>query len=362
MKRSFNVFLLLISSLWMMNGWSACQLQTKDGKPAIPLTTNLDITMSASSVIDNNMLGGRYGNLSIDLEGGNSHKISCDKDDQMFIEYKTSKPFNSIINNTPYTELFLYPTEINGLAWALPNFNKKYLLGCNNNGHAVKECLFNNREDSVIKLQAELIRNDDTQIISGVVHGSSIPSVTILAGQSNSMIPVAYFSFSGTLTINNPTCTTPDVQVQMGKWDVSEFKGPDKATEWRDASIYFTKCDTFYGTYNHKYLSADTGSLIFQTGPWSHWRASLNPQSGIFDRKRGIINIKPGSQSATGVGIQLAKTTSGSVFDFDEPWNGLIVSGKNSFHIPLFARYIQTDRNITPGVADGRALLTISYK
>lgn len=363
MKRACNGLLLLTGSLWMMDGKAACQLQTIDGKPAAPFTINADITMGAAIAPYNADPGKKLYSFDLTTERGYTHKISCDKPGDFFRELRSSKPLTPVPNKTglPVYDNQLYDIGLKGLAVATTGYNVEWGV-CP--GPLNKECIFNytNNTINVLSFEMNIFKNDHIALQPGIIHASSLPQFTVLVGQKGSMVPVAYITLSGTFTINKPTCTTPDVQVQMGKWDINDFKGPDKVTEWRDATIYFTGCDMFYGYSNYRTVYVDTGRVFDQTGPRNEWKASLNPQNGIIDRKKGIINIQPGSLSATGVGIQLAHSDIyNDFFDFDQEWRARISEG-DSFTIPLWGRYIQTEKRITPGVANGVVILTVNYR
>ncbi|HCT5819514.1 TPA: type 1 fimbrial protein [Citrobacter sedlakii] len=362
MKKACNGLLLITGSLWMMDVKAACQLQTSDSKPAAPFIINGDMTMGASIAPYNADPGVELIEFVVTLEGGSTHKISCDKPGDFFREVRSSKSLTSLPNTTPYPVLTnkLYDIGYKGLALRSPQIDKTYLKYCSYSD----TCFFNQPKDSfyVLLERVSLVKYGDTAVQPGIFRASSLPQFTVLAGQQDSMVPIAYITLTGTVTINKPTCTTPDVQVQMGKWDINDFKGPDKATEWRNASIRFTGCDTFYGAANARQLYADTGRFVDRNIARNEWKASLNPQNGIIDRKKGIINIQPGSLSATGVGIQLAHSDIyNDFFDFDQEWRARISEG-DSFTIPLWGRYIQTEKRITPGVANGVVSLTVNYR
>ncbi|HBU8851332.1 type 1 fimbrial protein [Citrobacter sp. Cs237] len=364
MKRACNGLLLLTGSLWMMDGEAACQLQTIDGKPAAPFVANLDITGNASFTTYHES-GEQLGFIQIDLERANTHKISCDKEDYIFREYKTSKPLIPL----PSEHDGYYATELKDVAFVPLTLDTPRLLQCNRIGSKGKECVFNNLEgeNRVFYLQAAFVANGSKAkpavVQPGIIHGSSLPQFTVLAGQPDSMIPIGYVTFSGAFTITKPTCTTPDVQVQMGKWDINDFKGPDKATEWQYVNYYLEGCGMFYEKTGYISLFVDTGWRQYSWGP-QFLVKTLNPQNGFFDRKKGIINIQPGSQSATGVGIQLATNKLGviKVIDFEQEWSSEIPTPTDRPRIQFLARYIQTENSITPGIADGRATITFTYR
>ncbi|MGR7044119.1 fimbrial protein [Klebsiella aerogenes] len=206
------------------------------------------------------------------------------------------------------------------------------------------------------------------KITPGVLNGSSLPRFTVKVGHSDSMVDVVNVSFSGSITINSPTCVTPDVSVEMGKWSVSSFTGKNSTTEWRDASIKMMNCDRFYGwhqTQIHNLSGLPESTTMLNDNMWS---LQLTPQHGVINNSSGIMDIdKSIDKSASGIGIQLSYgSTSSAGSDLVNFSNirtdSIPTAGQSTITIPIAARYIQTDDRVTPGKADGKLMFTISYK
>ncbi|QFI19941.1 type 1 fimbrial protein (plasmid) [Klebsiella aerogenes] len=202
----------------------------------------------------------------------------------------------------------------------------------------------------------------------GVINGEQIPVFRWYLGQTGQWVEVLKRIFNGQIAITVPTCRTPDVTVPMGTWQVSEFTGKGKATEWKDASIIMNDCGQFVGyaaEHNTGY-----GLTTNYTPPTikNRWELTLSPQNGTHDAVNGIINLSDGTQqSATGIGIQLgygSTSSAGSnLVNFNQSKSEILpTTGTRTITIPLAARYIQTKDTITPGRADGKIIFTILYK
>ena len=214
-------------------------------------------------------------------------------------------------------------------------------------------------------MQIYLIRIGD--IAPGIFSASMLPfsSVTVSLGHSNSMVQIGGMTLTGSIAITAPTCTTPDVLVDMGDWSAGVFAGKNSGTEWRDASIKLTNCGQFHGewlfTQHHIQGTSHTAQYA------NTWTLSLTPLYGTEDAANGIMKIDSSSGSASGVGIQLGygstATAGANLVNFlVDKTDNLPTTGDTTINIPLAARYVQTEDTITGGRADSKATFTISYK
>ncbi|NBJ36118.1 type 1 fimbrial protein [Serratia fonticola] len=177
--------------------------------------------------------------------------------------------------------------------------------------------------------------------------------------------------FQGQLTVTAQTCTTPDVNVNLGSYDTRQyFTRQGATTPWVDASITLTNCPTFYGYYN-----AANSTLMFDYSIGSGQVANstnnsigvrLTPTTSVIDAANGIMAIDstvPGA--ASGVGIQLGWGNSSqtpTLFNFAaEQSVTLPKDGSPTIRVPLAARYIQTASGTSPGNANGKVTFTINY-
>lgn len=198
----------------------------------------------------------------------------------------------------------------------------------------------------------------------GSITGSSLPCTLYSLGQAGAMVPLISACFSGVINIVSRTCTTPDVVVPLGSYDVSKFTGLNSVTSWIDSSIKMTNCPVFYGKIVGASWS-DSGTTSPGTTTNNTIGVKLTPNTVIVNAPNGIMGIDTSLQgAASGVGIQLASGTASSpvLFNFNAELIQTMLSTQGStISIPLVARYIQTASQVTPGKADGKLFFTISY-
>ncbi|WP_337264248.1 MULTISPECIES: fimbrial protein [unclassified Serratia (in: enterobacteria)] len=209
-------------------------------------------------------------------------------------------------------------------------------------------------------------------ITPGTINSANLPTVQIyFQTPLTPQIGVTTVTFTGLLNITSSTCTTPDVNVPLGTYDINNtFKTVGDTTPWVDASIKLTNCPRFYGTLNdvQKTYTAPGGSPA-GVGPAITNRLGLvlNPNTSIIDNTKGIMAVTPGTPSASGIGIQMAHGNVG-----DAATNFIVFGGAGinysmpnstttGYVLPMRARYIQTSSSVTPGKANGSVTFTINY-
>ncbi|WP_380180250.1 fimbrial protein [Kalamiella sp. sgz302252] len=178
-------------------------------------------------------------------------------------------------------------------------------------------------------------------------------------------------SFQAALKIYSQTCTTQDVPVDMGNYEVADtFTGKGSVTKWEDASIHLYDCPPFYGILNDEqntWNSNDGGKGIGAiTNNILNLVLTANTQ--IIDSAKGIFGLKSESGSAQGVGIQLAY---GNTTDADLESNFVNFGASKNYTmltdtataqtLPLAARYIQTESAVSAGKANSSVTFTINY-
>ncbi len=213
-------------------------------------------------------------------------------------------------------------------------------------------------------------------IASGsVVNVSSFPNVSYripaAAGYTGLPIRMLVMSFSGAVNFLTSTCTTPDVVVDMGQYEVSKyFKGSGSFTPWKDASIVLQNCPTFSGYHSDSTLQqtfgsgANTGTARTANSFTVHL-VPRNPVTG------NAVNVDSSADAATGVGIQLGytndvdanPTTPQTIWTPGMTWvNSAPTDGRSAVKIPLAARYYQYSSEVTPGKANSKVEFQIDYK
>lgn len=217
---------------------------------------------------------------------------------------------------------------------------------------------------------------------SFTISGANFPSIrTMIEPAANSHpgsvavtgLPFTFYNinFQGTLTVSTQTCTTPDVSVTLGSFDIREyFTRIDATTPWVDASINLTNCPTFYGFYNAtnttSLMDYNTGKATVSTPLNNSIGVRLAPTTSVIDAAKGVMAIDstiPGA--ASGVGIQIGWGDSSQVptlFNLSaEQTVTLPKDGSPTIRVPLAARYIQTAATPTPGHANGKLVFTVNY-
>ncbi|MEX2942208.1 fimbrial protein [Serratia fonticola] len=179
--------------------------------------------------------------------------------------------------------------------------------------------------------------------------------------------PVVYYNFSGVLRFTQPTCVTPDVDVELGRHEVASFTAAGSTTPWQNFTIQLTNCPVFSGYYNNSSfprLFHPSGSTSTPATVSNNFELKLTPTSSIINDTNGIMAVIPAANAATGVGIQIAYDSAGSpeLFRFSAGKTfKLPKNGATTLTVPMMARYIKTGSTVNPGRADGKVTFTISY-
>lgn len=178
--------------------------------------------------------------------------------------------------------------------------------------------------------------------------------------------PVVSYNFSGILRFTQPTCITPDIDVDLGSHEIATFatKG---FTPWQSFTIKLMGCPRFNGYYNKStfpVLFNPSGSTSEPDTVSNSFGLRLTPVSSIINDSNGIMAVMPTDNSASGVGIQIAYDT-GSIPDMfkfsEEKVFMLSKNGIATISVPMLARYIKTGSMVSPGKADGKLTFTINY-
>lgn len=140
--------------------------------------------------------------------------------------------------------------------------------------------------------------------------------------------------------VKTTSCTTPDVEVDLGTHRSSEFGGKDTFTpSATDFVIDFVGCQS--GSYSISY--------------------AIRPVATPYNRVKGVLALD-GAAGAKGVGIQLLQangTTPVMLDQFNTFRSYGSVSG--NYQLKLKARYYQTDAKINGGAVNATAILDIAY-
>jgi type 1 fimbria pilin len=215
-------------------------------------------------------------------------------------------------------------------------------------------------------------------IASGaLVNASSFPNISwrIPAQSGYAGLPVRplVITFTGSVQFVTATCTTPDVNVKMGSYEIaSNFTKVGSAGPWVDSSILMQNCPTFTGYYaDHGTGQTSMGSSTAagSTRNPNLFTLSIAPANSV---SNGIIALDKSGDAATGVGLQLgytpndlnaSATSPTTLWTAGAKWNvAAPTDGRKSIKIPLAARYYQNGSTVTPGQANAKVVVNIDYK
>ncbi|MCT4706697.1 type 1 fimbrial protein [Enterobacteriaceae bacterium H16N7] len=188
-------------------------------------------------------------------------------------------------------------------------------------------------------------------------------------------LKIVDFPQSGWITITTASCQTPDVTVNMGTYETNKFTAKGYTTPWKDASIVMQNCPKFSGYYANHY----TGQTIpLEGGDAQEPSAGRNPNLLTVSlttsnpvKDNLIIGLDSGTDTATGVGIELgysndinaSPTTPANTWAPGKKWDiSPPNDGRNSFKIPIAARYYQIENKATAGKANASVTFNIEYR
>lgn len=252
----------------------------------------------------------------------------------------------------------VYETGLPGVGVFIDNYDLDFELPMITGGTGVLD--HHGWSANGYKYRIRLIKIGEVQ--PGVITGADLPCWINKIGPIAEPFISMRLCFTGAINVVSQTCTTPDVFVSMGKYDMGRyFRGKGSVTEWQDASIRLLNCPKFYGSAETYYSRNGDSGTTSTTG--NSLTLSLTPNTAVIDDANGIMSVKEGSGSAGGVGIQLEYGASSpqSVRFSRAIKIPLPVTTPSAFTIPLRARYIQTGPTVTPGAADATVTFNINY-
>ena len=142
------------------------------------------------------------------------------------------------------------------------------------------------------------------------------------------------------------TCKTPDITVNLGKHQRSEFTGLNTTTSAKPFVFAINDCDPGLNSVNYTFKPA-SGITVGGSGTTQH------------------ITLDSAS-TANGVGIQmLYDSGAGNTLvplNQKTTFTGYNKTLGGSYTIPMKARYIQTAANISGGTANSAIEFTMSYE
>lgn len=237
------------------------------------------------------------------------------------------------------------------------------------------------RQSNTAAYRLQLVKTGP--ISPGLVNAINFPQIKRTILQPNAPtdfnflgfpMPESIMTFNGSIQIVKSTCQTEvtDKVVDLGSHDVNDLTSERGllTTPWRDASLRLIGCQFSPGYYSHSGYEISSGpGNVPQGSPEfrNTVRLSLKAMTSVIRPTQGIIELTPGSDSATGVGIQIGLKDSTSstgyrVYNFNNLETVFRPSSDaQSLDIPLIARYVSTSDVITPGKANGAVVYTLNY-
>ncbi|RSK63147.1 hypothetical protein EJE24_22640 [Enterobacter huaxiensis] len=352
------------------------------GNKAYALICNVDIPVR----MDSFQLQG--GNITVGNELPNGtilyqQRIQSSKD-------YANAPHGLCDNSGPYTDIqYAYLTSTpNGLsAWQggsysgkiyntnIPGIGVVINVGYANGLNTTKYKWYEETRSAIANIQvwttASVIFIKTGDVSPGILNGASLPTVryqndyTTTAGQVMFTWNPYTFNFSGALNVVSRTCDVSSYSVSLGSWNVKVLE-KNGLTEWRDASVKMSGCPRFYGymsnPFTTEHLTGKNTTAISYTP--NAFGLHLSPLYGTVNAAQGLMNIEPDTNAAKGVAIQIASGSSASNALFNLGSEQRIIApddGRAEISIPLVARYIKTDENVSAGKADGKVVFTINY-
>lgn len=189
-----------------------------------------------------------------------------------------------------------------------------------------------------------------------LVKTGNITSSGVLSGQFGSWTiggeTFAIYYWSGTVAVkpNVPTCkiSTPLVSVPLGAYSINTFAGAIGSGTTLVGFNVALQCSgaSGAGAVNVYATLTDQTNAANRSGVLSLTPASTAKGIGIEVRfKYVILNFGPDSNKVGNLNQWLTGSAANGVYD-----------------IPLAARYVKTSNTVTPGTANGRATITMSYQ
>ncbi|NHQ93878.1 fimbrial protein [Janthinobacterium lividum] len=344
----------------------------ESGRPATESAMPLQV--SAISVGRDVPVGTEVYRQTFKIAAGKAAKVDCrNAPFDMSSEYLVETDYGRADWGSGVYAGKVYKTGISGLGVAFNNLGGMLPRKTGKNASACtsgERCLV--PFDSASDFELILIKVGDVE--PGVLHGYTLPIVTMFAYLGDARMMGFSIRISSSLQIVSRTCTTPDVEVRMGTHSPSKFTAANSATAWTDFSIQLNNCPAFHGTINKSPASwvsvggtsskgtggvgsSDNNKLSYRIDPV---RTAISPGTGVLSLDPTAAGRPP---AATGIGVQVAIKDGVAVPLASKQGSSLVLrASESSYSIPLRARYLKTGNVVTGGPANASATFTISYE
>lgn len=299
-----------------------------------------------------------------------TYTVSCESSTNIDLLYAATGTKSSYTGSFPFAEVI--ETGYSGIGYAVWNARRGLSYNSTSNpqiytfASGVTSATLG-KED--LQMEFALIKTGN--ISPGVLDTSPLQAVlAVMLPDTNDT--ALGLTFTGSLTITLPTCTTPDYTVNLGKWGQARFNGKGAASAWVDSSIRLTGCGQFNGNFTENTGStnvwSDNGDYSAASPEGNRWSLSFSAVSGVIDADNGIISTDTSAaDAAQGVGIQLSMILPDGAGTYPVKIGGnaftgyFTTAGQTSYVIPLSARIIQTEDAVVAGNVTGKVVYTLNY-
>ncbi|PHM72025.1 fimbrial protein [Xenorhabdus sp. KJ12.1] len=227
-----------------------------------------------------------------------------------------------------------------------------------------------------VNINALFIRTHTGRLSSGNIIGNQLPKVSgvILDSDGEEYAnPLYTLGYSGLIPITVASCATPDnLTYSLKTVHSGDFSGVNSATAWVNTPVTLKSCSDFYGYMSGGFYewSSTTPNDIGEKGVIKAKNTllmHLKPNTPIINSELGIIGLdETGMQAAGGIGIQLGIQSNRTYIpvNLSAPIqvNPVLGDTSKTVQFNLGARYIQTEKAITPGLANASVIYTINYQ
>lgn len=164
---------------------------------------------------------------------------------------------------------------------------------------------------------------------------------------------ILYYSWESPYGVGNPTnyhissvqivpalCTTPDVSVDLGTYQKSQFTGVGYTTRAVDFNVRMDACPAGMSAIQYK----------------------VDPVTPVINSTQSVVSLSSDS-TAAGIGVQVLNGAGTTAFPFGtfQTFSNYKTATGGNYLIPMKARFYQTAATVTPGTARSAITLTMLY-
>lgn len=180
-------------------------------------------------------------------------------------------------------------------------------------------------------------------------------------------------SITGRIDVVSRTCKTPDVNVPMGSYKVSDFRGVGSLVASKNFNIELLDCPGFPGNYRAGAVSSELGVVTAAPLSPNYISIQIDPVIPSLDASEGILALTPGRAAAKGIGLQISRVGNvngpiilSQLFPAVGVSSGvsatLLADSTTSVPLKFNVAYVQVEEIVTPGKANAVATYTINYQ